>query len=322
MPIFRVLVVDDYEPFRRLVRLILQLRDDLQIVGEAADGLEAVQKAKELQPDLILLDVDLPKLNGIQVASRLRDHLPLAKILFLSVESSSDVVREALIRGAVGYVNKLKAQSELLPAVKRVLAGKQFVGSGLEYDSSECTTTPPLPRHHEMLIYSEDAVLVASFTRFISTALAAGNPVIVVASKSHLDSLLQSLMAEGLDMAAATKGGTFVSLGVAETLSTFMVDDLPDPDRFMNAATDMILAAAKVAKEGHARVAACGECAPSLWAQGKTDGAVWLERLWNDLAKKYELDLLCAYPTNSFHGARHERAFKNICAEHSAVHSR
>ena len=71
-----MLVVDDYEPVRRVVRLILQVRDDLQIVGEASDGLEAVQKAKELRPDLILLDIDLPTLNGIQVARRLRDLVP------------------------------------------------------------------------------------------------------------------------------------------------------------------------------------------------------------------------------------------------------
>jgi DNA-binding NarL/FixJ family response regulator len=322
MSTFRVFVVDDYEPFRRVVRLILQLRDDLQIVGEAADGLEAVQKAKELRPDLILLDIDLPKLNGIQAARRLHDIIPRAKILFLSVESSSDVVREALSLGAVGYVNKLNAQSELLPAIQTVLGGKQFVGSGLEYESGESTTIPALPGHHEMLIYSDDAALVGSFTRFIAAALAAGNPAIVVATKSHLDSLLQSLRAKGLDMAAKTKNGTFVSLGVAETLSTFMVDDLPDPDRFMNAATGMMRAAAKVAKEGHARVAACGECAPSLWAQGKTDAAVWLERLWNDLARKYEVDLLCAYPSRSFPGVKDERAFKNICAEHTAVYSR
>jgi DNA-binding NarL/FixJ family response regulator len=321
MSTFRILVVDDYEPFRRVVRLILQPRDDLQIVGEAADGLEAVQKAKELRPDLILLDIDLPKLNGIQAARRLHDINPRAKILFLSVESSSDVVREALSLGGVGYVNKLNAQSELLSAIKTVLGGKQFVGSGLEYEPKS-TATPALPQHHEMLIYSDDTALVKSFTHFIAAAMAAGNPAIVVATKSHLDSLLQSLRAEGLDIAAATKSGTFVSLGVAETLSTFMVDDLPDPDRFMNAATDMMRAAAKVAKEGHARVAACGECAPSLWAQGKTDAAVWLERLWNDLAKKYEVDLLCAYPSNRFHNGRDERAFKNICAEHSAVHSR
>ena len=98
----RLLVVDDYEPFLRVVRSILQLRNDLQIVDEASDSLEAVQKAKALRPDLVLLDIALPTLNGIQVARRLRDLVPYAKILFVSIESSSDVVREALNMGGLG----------------------------------------------------------------------------------------------------------------------------------------------------------------------------------------------------------------------------
>jgi CheY-like chemotaxis protein len=131
MPTYRILVVDDYEPFHKVVRLILQLRDDLQIVGEASDGLEAVQKAKALRPDLILLDIDLPRLNGIQVARRLRDLVPRPKVLFLSVESSSDVVREALNVGGAGYIYKLHVGSELLRAIDTVLRGKQFVSGGL-----------------------------------------------------------------------------------------------------------------------------------------------------------------------------------------------
>jgi len=137
-----VFVVDDYEPFRRVVRSILQLRNDLQIVGEASDGWEAVQKAKALRPDLVLLDVALPTLNGILVARQLRDLVPHPKILFVSVESSSDVVREALNMGGSGYVHKLHVGSELLPAIETVLDGKQFVSSGLECSEG---TDPQLP---------------------------------------------------------------------------------------------------------------------------------------------------------------------------------
>lgn len=143
---FRILVVDDHEPVRRAVRLILQARNDLQIVGEASDGLEAVQKAKELQPDLILLDVNLPRLNGIQVARRLRDVNPHAKVLFLSIESSSEVVQEAFKSGAVGYVHKLNAHRELLSAIETVLKGKQFVGSDLERGTNEDIGEPPEPQ--------------------------------------------------------------------------------------------------------------------------------------------------------------------------------
>jgi DNA-binding NarL/FixJ family response regulator len=155
MPTFRVFLVDDHEPFRRVVRLILQVRDDLQIVGEASDGLEAVQKAKELRPDLILLDIDLPTLNGIHVARRLRDLVPRAKVLFLSIESSSDVATEAFNVGGAGYVCKLHVGTELLPAIETVLRGKQFIGSGLDNKLSGSTPTPVPRRHDEVFVYSE-----------------------------------------------------------------------------------------------------------------------------------------------------------------------
>jgi len=118
----RVLVVDDYGPWRLFVSSALQRRPELVIVGEVSDGLEAVQKAQELQPDLILLDVGLPTLNGIEVARRLRRISPAFKILFVSQESSEDVVREALSTGAQGYVVKANA-SHLLTAMNAVLGG-------------------------------------------------------------------------------------------------------------------------------------------------------------------------------------------------------
>jgi CheY-like chemotaxis protein len=103
----------------------------LQIVGEVSDGLEAVQKAQELQPDLIVLDIGLPTLNGIEAARRIRKLSPESKILFMSQESSADVVQEALALGALGYVVKVHAGSDLLPAVGAVLGGRQFVSASL-----------------------------------------------------------------------------------------------------------------------------------------------------------------------------------------------
>src|ERR1700739_5011330 len=125
----RLLVVEDYEPFRRFVRSTLETRTELQVIDEASDGLEAVRKAKELQPDLILLDVGLPMLNGIEAARRIRKLSPESKILFVSQESDAEVVQEALSTGAHGYVLRSDVGSELLPAVEAVLQGKRFVSA-------------------------------------------------------------------------------------------------------------------------------------------------------------------------------------------------
>src|SRR5437868_10931618 len=107
----RILVVDDYESFRRFVCSTLERRPNLQIICEASDGSEAVQKAEELQPDLILLDIGLPKLNGIEAARRIRKLSPGSKILFVSQDLSADFIHGALATGARGYVVKTDAGS-------------------------------------------------------------------------------------------------------------------------------------------------------------------------------------------------------------------
>jgi len=127
LPTVRILVVDDFERFRQFVVELLGKRPESQVVGEASDGLEALQKAIELRPDLILLDIGLPSLNGIEVARQMRSFVPDSKIIFLTQESSSDVVQEALGLGARGYVTKTKAQADLFAAVEAVLLGKTFV---------------------------------------------------------------------------------------------------------------------------------------------------------------------------------------------------
>jgi DNA-binding NarL/FixJ family response regulator len=127
----RVLVVEDYAPFRRFVRSTLEKRPEWQVIGEVSDGLEAVQKAEELQPDLIVLDIGLPTLDGIEAARRIRKLSPKSKILFVSQESSCDVVQEAICLGALGYVAKIRAGLELLAAVEAVCQGRQFVSAAL-----------------------------------------------------------------------------------------------------------------------------------------------------------------------------------------------
>ena len=117
----RVLVVDDYAPFRLFVRLILQNLAELQIIGEASDGTEAVQKAEELRPDLILLDLELPTLNGIEAARRIQELSPTSKILFVSANRSWDIAQKALRSGSVGYAASRMPQGIYYPLSNRSL---------------------------------------------------------------------------------------------------------------------------------------------------------------------------------------------------------
>jgi hypothetical protein len=120
---------------------------------------------------------------------------------------------------------------------------------------------------------------------------------------------------------AAIQRGAYVSLDAAETLSTFMVNDWPDPVRFFEGFGKFIEAASKAATTEHPRVAIFGEGVALLCAEGKRGAAIRIEQLCNELAKEYEVDILCAYPFSNFCCEEDEQAFKTICAEHSAVYS-
>lgn len=147
----RILVVEDFAPFRQFVCSTLGGRPDLQVIGEASDGLEAVQKAEKLKPDLIVLDIGLPTINGIEASRRILKGAPEAKILFVSQESSADVVQEALNLGALGYVVKAHAGSDLLAAVEAVCQGTQFVGSGVsDLISADGTEEEPAKPAHRL----------------------------------------------------------------------------------------------------------------------------------------------------------------------------
>lgn len=120
----RILIVDDYEPWRSCVLSLLKENPDFEVVGEGSDGMEAIQMSAELQPDLVLLDIGLPKLNGFDAARRIRKVSADSKIVFLSQNRSQALVREARKIGAHGFVAKIDAAYELMPALKAALDGK------------------------------------------------------------------------------------------------------------------------------------------------------------------------------------------------------
>lgn len=123
------MVVEDLPIFRSFISSKLEQNPEVQVICEVWNGSEAIKKAEELKPFLILLDLGLPTLNGFEIARRLRELAPQSKIIFLSQETSADIVEQAIALGAWGYVFKTHAERDLLPAVSAVLSGKRFVSS-------------------------------------------------------------------------------------------------------------------------------------------------------------------------------------------------
>jgi DNA-binding NarL/FixJ family response regulator len=332
----RVLVVEDYEQFRRFLSSMLQGHLGIQIIGEASNGEDAVELAKKLQPDVILLDIGLPKLNGMEAGRQVRELSPQSKIIFVSQESSRDIVQETFNLGARGYVLKVDAGSDLLAAVDAASRGERFLSRSLAGQSFTLDVRVPeiVPRKtasrvpqrikrgigdHEAHFYSDDASLLDGFTQFIGRALKAGNAVIVVATELHRNSLLPRLQAYGLNIGSAIEQGRYIALDAAETLSTLLVDDQLNAARFLETARNLVTTAAKAARGEHPRVAICGECEPPLWTLGQGEAAIRLEQLWNEIAERFDVDILCGYPLSSFHGKQSSEMYERICAEHAAV---
>lgn len=136
----RVLIVDDNPAWRRFVGSTLQNKSGFQVVGEVADGLESVHRAEELNPDLVIMDIGLPTMNGIEATKRIRSVLPMSQVVCLTENHSWDIAQEALRSGASGYVVKADAGRELWTAIETVLQGMQFVSASLIDHVLNCST--------------------------------------------------------------------------------------------------------------------------------------------------------------------------------------
>jgi len=308
-----VLVVEDHEPFRRVLCELLRDRADVLIVGEATDGVEAVRQAEALQPDVVMLDIALPIMSGVDAAVRIRANVPDAKLMFVTNESSLDVVERAFKRGAHGYVYKPRMRRDVLPVFDAIIRGGGFVSGGL----GRVARGDSLASHkHDLLFCSSDAVLVDAFSRFIAGVLSEGNVVIALVTEAHNISLTRRVQASA-DLASAIGERHYILVNINALLAKVMINGWPDRPRFMDTIGELVIEAARRATGRNPRVAAVGECASTVWVHGYLEAAIQLEHLWDQMAKSRQMDILCAYPLT----AREEnvQAVRTLCAEHTAV---
>lgn len=326
----RVLVVDDHSEWRRIICSTLEKQSHLCIVGVAEDGSEAIEKMEDLRPDLILLDVGLPKVNGLEVAGRASELSPRSKILMVSETRYADAAREAFLRGARGYVVKSLAATELLSAIETVLEGRQFISKGLvgnvfddppmnesssSADKNDFTPSLSHRSRHEVEFYPDDAHYVSGLTHYVENRLKRQNPVILFATVTHQQAILQSLKAEGVDIDALIDRGNVVFLDSFEVLSGIMVDGKPDA-----AICKRSLGALVSSHATHPPVAFCGQCAPVLLSQGNVEGALQLEHMWDEITLAYGADTFCGYISNGLPDISRREIVEKICAEHSHVY--
>ncbi|HEY8489371.1 MAG TPA: ATP-binding protein [Dehalococcoidia bacterium] len=168
---------------------------------------------------------------------------------------------------------------------------------------------------HVVQFYETDAFLLDTVAEFIGAGLRAGEAAVVLATPAHRRGLAERLEAAGVDVAAAREAGRYAALDAAETLAGFLVDGMPDPDRFARAIGATVARAAS----GGRRVRLFGEMVALLTADGNGTGAVRLEELWNGLLRSHPCTLLCAYPLEQMSGEGTAELFHQVCAEHARV---
>lgn len=132
-----VLLADDHSLVRRGFRRILEDDEALKVVGEASNGVEAIRMAHELKPKVVVMDLSMPELDGVQATKEIVKHLPGTQVLVLSMHADDNYVRNALDAGAMGYLLKSAIDVDLVGAIRSVSEGKRYIGSGLRYVAQE-----------------------------------------------------------------------------------------------------------------------------------------------------------------------------------------
>ena len=150
----RILLVDDHLVVRMGLAAMLAIEDDLAVVGEACDGLEAVQLARKLNPDVVVMDVMMPKMNGVDATRAILGECPEVKILLLTTYSSAKELKDALDTGAQGAILKETSKKELISAIRKVSAGDRVICDTISANIKDAQATPKLtPRQLEILTY-------------------------------------------------------------------------------------------------------------------------------------------------------------------------
>ena len=311
-----ILVVDDHESWQRLISATLRKDTRWQVVETASDGVEAIRKAETLQPNLILMDVELPRLDGVEAARRILATNRNVPILFVSAHRSSDIVEAAMGAGARGYVVKAEAGYDLQRAIDLTLQGSRFISPAL-YGHASRPQRDRLSSRHEVGFYAEDAGLVDAYAAFAARALCARESVVVIATAAHLAAVRERLFRQGLDVDLAERQHRYSAVNVDGVLASFMVDGSPDETLFWKAATAFVLRAAAEAPERPVNIVACGECAGVLLENGYVEAAIQVEHWCSQMVAAFDLAVFCGYCTSA--GTDDPAVLHRIEQEHSAV---
>lgn len=324
-----VLLVDDFRSFRTEAASIIQKKPEFNIIAEASNGLEAIEKAELFGPDLILLDIGLPKLNGIGVAKELTHRKASSQIVFLTGEEDDDCVSEALTVGAKGYVFKRRLQSDLVPALKLAAAGHFFVSPYGFIGQTDSEVMRPSPASssawhgsstHTMEFYSDESALVSGVSELVRASLSQDRVVVALLKRNHIACASRRLVESGVDLEGAIRWGGYRPFAIEGTIPFLMPNGRLDRARFATFFEPVLAHAAWNAERKCSGAVVLADLASALIDLGYDhENALRTEELWNDLVQKRPFLVHCVCPVTTLGAKRNRDTLAQICPHHSRV---
>jgi CheY-like chemotaxis protein len=303
----RVLLVDDFKPWLRYAVSAIVKDPAWTLVALASDGLDAVQQAAAHQPEVILLDIGLPSLDGLEVAQRILKRHPTVAILFVTALNSVEIAKAALAIGARGYILKPNAPNELLAAMHAIAQGGRFIGAGLGSLSESRIVS------HDVGFYTDESLLIDEYARVAGPALENGHTFMVATCAARREHLRDRLSKNGVDVERALREDRYREVDPSTMIDGVIVDGSIDERRFWTLANSLF----GIGAHADGRIVACGDCAPTLLSQGNARAAIQLEYLWDEFSRAHRIDTFCGYLMSAT--AEHEHAVETLRAAHSCV---
>jgi CheY-like chemotaxis protein len=338
-----IVIVDDRELFRRMVRSLLETQSDYHICGEAGDGIEAIEKVRQLRPDIVLMDINMPRMDGLEATRIIRREVPKSNVIIVTQNDAMVAREQARSVNAKGFVTKSDLTRDLFPTIEKfrrakpegyetntdrgriVRRGGAAVenNSGLDQTKSTAGQGEPwcgllnsaAPRDHIVQLYQDQQFLNRAVCRFAAAAITNGEGVILVPTVAHWDAFRPRLESEGVDVKAAEKRGQLTVVDADNLLPTFMRDGMPDSPVFLGLAQSVVSQARGDGR--YPKVRWWGEMVNILWERGDVAASMQLEDQFDQLAHEQDIAIFCSFLMDNFDGDVHARMLPRLGENHS-----
>lgn len=336
MSFVEVLIADDHDAFRRAIRSVIECNPAYRVCGEARDGIDAVEKVRQFRPDIVLMDINMPRMDGLHATQIIRREVPDCNVIIVTQNEAKIAREQARIVDAKGFITKSDLSRDLIPTMGSMAMrnrssldpkkGEQE-GSSAAHPASAYGVpdsegepwcgllTSAAPRDHIVQLYQDQQFLNRAVCRFAAAAIANGEGVILVPTVAHWDAFRPRLESEGVDVKAAEKRGQLTVVDADNLLPTFMRDGMPQSPVFLGLAQNVISQARGDGR--YKKVRWWGEMVNILWERGDVAASMQLEDQFDQLAHEQDIAIFCSFLMDNFDGDVHARMLPRLGENHS-----